>query len=136
MRCRHPSAIRGMPHRSRRRREGRDTLFVAALVLPRLRLRREKTGRISMRVPFVVLTLFATVAASSAWAQQPQAGATPFMSDKDIMALVEKAKADRKGDAPIVAEPILQLAPYKAQLEYRPGTGPAAYHEHDAELMV
>ena len=33
------------------------------------------------------------------------------MSDKDIMALVDKAKADRKGDAPIVAEPILQLAP-------------------------
>ena len=48
------------------------------------------------------------------------APASVFMSDKDIMALVDKAKADRKGDAPIVAEPILQLAPYKAQLEYRP----------------
>ncbi len=64
------------------------------------------------------------------------APASVFMSDKDIMALVDKAKADRKGDAPIVAEPILLLAPYKAQLEYRPGTAPAALHEHDAELMV
>jgi mannose-6-phosphate isomerase-like protein (cupin superfamily) len=58
------------------------------------------------------------------------------MSDKDIMGLIEKAKADRKGDAPMVAEPILLLAPYRAQLEYRPGTGPAAVHEKDAELFV
>ena len=59
-----------------------------------------------------------------------------FMSNKDIMALIEKAKADRKGDAPIVAEPILLMAPYRAQLEYRPGTSPAALHEKNAELMV
>jgi mannose-6-phosphate isomerase-like protein (cupin superfamily) len=52
------------------------------------------------------------------------------------MALVDKAKADRKGDAPLVAEPILLLAPYKAMLEYRPATAPAALHEKDAELMV
>jgi mannose-6-phosphate isomerase-like protein (cupin superfamily) len=58
------------------------------------------------------------------------------MSDKDIMGLIEKAKADRKGDAPLVAEPILLLAPYRAQLEYRPGTSPAAVHEKDAELFV
>jgi hypothetical protein len=58
------------------------------------------------------------------------------MSNKDIMGLVDKAKADRKGDAAMAAEPILLLAPYRAQLEYRPGTGPAAVHEKDAELMV
>src|ERR1044072_8962590 len=61
---------------------------------------------------------------------------THFMSHKDIMALIAKAKADRKGDAPLVPEPILQLAPYRAQLEYRPGTAPAAVHEQDAELFV
>jgi mannose-6-phosphate isomerase-like protein (cupin superfamily) len=59
-----------------------------------------------------------------------------FMSDKQIMSLVDKAKADRKGDAPLVAEPILSMAPYRAQLEYRPGTSPAAVHEKDAELMI
>jgi mannose-6-phosphate isomerase-like protein (cupin superfamily) len=59
-----------------------------------------------------------------------------FMNAKEIMGLVEKAKADRKGDAPLVAEPILSMAPYRAQLEYRPGTSPAAVHEKDAELMV
>ena len=35
-----------------------------------------------------------------------------------------------------LAVPILSLTPYRAQLEYRPGTSPAAVHEKDAELMV
>ena len=89
-----------------------------------------------MRTKLLACTLLAAVAASPVLAQQAAPPKTPFMSDKDIMALVEKAKADRRGDAPIVAEPILLLAPYKAQLEYRPGKGPAAVHEKDAELMV
>ncbi len=92
-----------------------------------------------MRAPFLAFTVLAAAAAgfaSNASAQQAAHSATPFMSDKEIMALIDKAKADRKGDAPIVAEPILQLAPYKAQLEFRPATGPAAVHEKDAELMV
>ena len=61
---------------------------------------------------------------------------TQFMSHKAIMGLIAKAKADRKGNAPMVPEPIVQLAPYKAQLEYRPGTAPAALHEKDAEFFV
>ena len=68
--------------------------------------------------------------------QAADADKTQFMRHKDIMALIAKAKADRKGDAPLVPEPILQLAPYRAQLEYRPGTAPAAVHEKDAELFV
>ena len=83
-------------------------------------------------------SLFAVlVLATNASAQQPAAPPTKtFMNNKEIMGLVEKAKADRKGDAPLVAEPILSLAPYRAQLEYRPGISPAAVHEKDAELMV
>lgn len=89
-----------------------------------------------MRASCLALMLLATVS-SNAFAQQTSPkSVTAFMSDKDIMALVEKAKADRKGDAPVVAEPILRIAPYKAQLEYRPGNAPAALHEKDAELMV
>jgi mannose-6-phosphate isomerase-like protein (cupin superfamily) len=93
-----------------------------------------------MRMQSAFTFLFASLAAvtaSSAFAQQ--AAPTPttaFMTSKDIMALVDKAKADRKGDAPTTAEPILLLAPYRAQLEYRPGHAPAALHEKDAELMV
>ena len=68
--------------------------------------------------------------------QAADGGQTQFMSHKAIMGLVAKAKADRKGNAPMVPEPILQLAPYRAQLEYRPGAAPAALHEKDAELFV
>ena len=84
----------------------------------------------------VALTLAAAVAAPVAFAQAP---ATPpmktFTSSSEVQALIEKAKADRKDNAPLVAEPILSLAPYRAQLEYRPGTSPAAVHEKDTELM-
>jgi mannose-6-phosphate isomerase-like protein (cupin superfamily) len=80
---------------------------------------------------------FAFLAAATASAvAQTAPPVTQFMSDKDIMGLIDKAKADRKGDAPLVTEPILLLAPYRAQLEYRPGTSPAAVHEKDAELFV
>jgi mannose-6-phosphate isomerase-like protein (cupin superfamily) len=90
-----------------------------------------------MRIQYWVATLFAIALAPGAVAQQAAVPpVTVFMSNKDIMALVDKAKADRKGDAPVTAEPILLLAPYRAQLEYRPGSAPAALHEKDAELMV
>jgi mannose-6-phosphate isomerase-like protein (cupin superfamily) len=89
-----------------------------------------------MRMQFLAAAFFATTA-SGALAQQAAAPlATVFMSDKDIMALVDKAKADRKGEAPVTAEPILLLAPYRAQLEYRPIGAGAAVHTEDAELMV
>ena len=86
-----------------------------------------------MRNRILALTFLAALAAPaiSRSAEPPQ-----FMSHKEIMGLVDKAKADRKGDAPLVAEPILLMAPYRAQLEYRPKTAPAALHEKDAELFV
>lgn len=90
-----------------------------------------------MRALIVAFMLIAAFAVSPAWAQSPASSLiSQFMSQKDIMALVDKAKADRKGNAPVTAEPILLLAPYRAQLEYRPMDAPAAVHEKDAELMV
>jgi mannose-6-phosphate isomerase-like protein (cupin superfamily) len=89
-----------------------------------------------MRTQFLAVTFLVTATATSALAQQAVPPARTFMNNKEIMGLVDKAKADRKGDAPLVAEPILSLAPYRAQLEYRPGISPAAVHEKDAELMV
>ena len=86
-----------------------------------------------MRAQLLALTFVAAIAASAASAQTAM---TQFMSDKDIMGLIEKAKADRKGEAPMVAEPVVQLAPYKAQIEYRVLKAPAAVHEKDAELFV
>ncbi len=68
-----------------------------------------------------------------------QGGATPvlklFSSAADVQALIEKAKSERKDNAPLVAERILSLAPYNANLEYRAAVGPAAVHEKDAEMF-
>ena len=89
-----------------------------------------------MRMQFLAFTFIVIAGTSGALAQQAAPPMTAFMNDKDIMGLIDKAKKDRKGDAPVTAEPILVLAPYRAQLEYRPGNAPAALHEKDAELMV
>jgi len=52
-----------------------------------------------------------------------------------VQQLIAKAKADRKGDAPTTSESILSLAPYRANLEYRPIPGPAAIHDTEDEVM-
>ncbi len=88
-----------------------------------------------MRTTIITLTLLAAALPALVRAAEP-ASPQMFMSKPQIMGLIDKAKADRKGDAPMVAEPILSMAPYRAQLEYRPGNAPAALHEKDAELMV
>ena len=89
-----------------------------------------------MRTRLLALTFLAAVAVPAIAQAAEPAPMRTFMNNKEIMGLIDKAKADRKGDAPLVAEPILSMAPYRAQLEYRPGTSPAAVHEKDAELMV
>ena len=89
-----------------------------------------------MRSRLFALTLLAAVAVPAIAQAAEPAPTRMFMNNKEIMGLIDKAKADRKGDAPMVAEPILLLAPYKAQLEYRPLKAPAALHEKDAELFV
>ena len=89
-----------------------------------------------MRNRIFALTLLAALAFPIVAQAAEPAPMRTFMNNKEIMGLIDKAKAERKGDAPQVAEPILQMAPYKAQLEYRPGNAPAALHEKDAELMV
>jgi mannose-6-phosphate isomerase-like protein (cupin superfamily) len=89
-----------------------------------------------MRTRLLALTFLAAVAVPAIAQAAEPAPMRTFMNNKEIMGLIDKAKADRKGDAPLVAEPILSMAPYRAQLEYRPSTAPAALHEKDAELMV
>ena len=88
-----------------------------------------------MRNRLLTLTILAALAVPAmAQAADPAAMRT-FMNSKEIMGLIDKAKADRKGDAPLVSESILSMAPYRVQLEYRPGTSPAALHEKNGELI-
>jgi mannose-6-phosphate isomerase-like protein (cupin superfamily) len=86
-----------------------------------------------MRAIAASLTL--TIAASVAWSQQPAPPTKTYSSAADVVALIAKAKAEHKDGQPIVAESILRLAPYGANLEYRSSVGPAAVHEKEAELF-
>ena len=89
-----------------------------------------------MRTRLLALTFLAAVAVPAIAQAAEPAPMRTFMSNKEIMGLIDKAKADRKGDAPLVSESILSMAPYRVQLEYRPGTSPAALHEKNGELIV
>jgi mannose-6-phosphate isomerase-like protein (cupin superfamily) len=88
----------------------------------------------------LIAAAVATAFVSAAVAPSVSAADAPammklFTAGADIPALIAKAKADRKDDAPIVFEPILALAPYAVTLEYRSLAAPASLHEKDAEIM-
>jgi mannose-6-phosphate isomerase-like protein (cupin superfamily) len=58
-----------------------------------------------------------------------------FSSAADVQALLAKAKAEHKEGQVMVSEHILSLAPYVANLEYRPIDGAVAVHEKEAEMV-
>lgn len=70
----------------------------------------------------------------------PQAPSSPklFASAPDVSALIANAKKARKPDQANFVQPILQLAPYTANLEYRAAgiNANASVHERDAEMFV
>ena len=85
-----------------------------------------------------ILTLFS----SAAIAQQPAAQNTPpaaklFAGSADMTAMIAKAKAERKPDQANFVQPIVRLAPYSANLEYRVSgvNAPASVHEREAEMF-
>jgi mannose-6-phosphate isomerase-like protein (cupin superfamily) len=93
-----------------------------------------------MRV-HVIFTVLA-LCSSAALAQQPAAqGAAPapklFAGSADVAAMMAKAKSERKPDQPNFIQPIVQLAPYTANLEYRVAgvKAPASVHEREAEMF-
>jgi quercetin dioxygenase-like cupin family protein len=83
----------------------------------------------------IVISLVLTIAACAVWAQQPAPPTKTYSSAADVAALLAKAKSEHKDGQPTVVEGILHLAPYNANLEYRTSVGPAAVHEHEAELF-
>jgi mannose-6-phosphate isomerase-like protein (cupin superfamily) len=68
-------------------------------------------------------------------AQADVATINTFSSSADVQALLAKAKAEHKEGQVMVAEHILSLAPYTANLEYRPIDGAVAVHEKEAEMV-
>ena len=78
--------------------------------------------------------------ASAAFAQQPPAPAAAaasrtMVSASEVTALVTKAKAERKDNQALLAQSMIQLAPYNVSLEYRAAVANAAVHETEAELF-
>jgi mannose-6-phosphate isomerase-like protein (cupin superfamily) len=70
-----------------------------------------------------------------AFAQAPAAPEMKtFASSADVQALIANARKIHKAE-PTITQPILSLAPYRASLEYRTATGPAAVHEKEAEMF-
>jgi mannose-6-phosphate isomerase-like protein (cupin superfamily) len=65
------------------------------------------------------------------------AAITLFKSSADVAAMIERAKTSRRPDQANFAQPILQLAPFNANLEYRVAglNAPATVHERDAEMF-
>lgn len=87
----------------------------------------------------VVLVMVVGAMALGGHAARAQATAAPklFAAAGDVRALIAKARAERKADQPNFVQPIVSLAPYNANLEYRVGglNAPASTHDKDAELF-
>ena len=83
----------------------------------------------------LALTLLAAAAMAQQQAQPTDQTMKTFSSSADVQALIAKARSERKEGQPVVAEHILQLAPYNVNLEYRASVGPAAVHEREAEMF-
>jgi mannose-6-phosphate isomerase-like protein (cupin superfamily) len=88
-----------------------------------------------MRALIVGLALL--VAPHSAFAQQPAATAAgrTMVSAADVASMIAKAKVDRKEGQALLAQSMIQLAPYNVSLESRNAVANAAIHEREAELF-
>jgi mannose-6-phosphate isomerase-like protein (cupin superfamily) len=97
-----------------------------------------------MRAHLFALALAVTGFALPACAQPAPAAAPAanqvvnlFFDGADLPAAIAKLKAARVNNQPLVTQPrLLNMPPYRVQLEYRPGTAQATVHEIDAEMMV
>jgi mannose-6-phosphate isomerase-like protein (cupin superfamily) len=86
------------------------------------------------------ITVFATaVGLTAIIAAGQQKGAPPapklFTSSAEVQELIAKSKSQHKEGQALVAQRILSLAPYNANLEYRTSVGPAAVHKNEAEMF-
>ena len=94
-------------------------------------------------ISLAVVTMIAAVAmVRQAPAQSAQGGALTsappvklYTSAADVVSLTARARSIRKDGEHNVVQPILQLAPYTTNLEYRASVGPATVHVHEAEIF-
>jgi mannose-6-phosphate isomerase-like protein (cupin superfamily) len=85
----------------------------------------------------IFMLLSSPALAQQSSAQSPAPAARLFAGSADVTAMIAKAKSERKPDQPNFVQPIVQLAPYNANLEYRVAgvNAPASVHEREAEMF-
>ena len=85
----------------------------------------------------LIFSVMLAMYSPSLFAQTP-APQKLFTSAGDLTAMIAKAKAERKADQANFSQPILQLAPYSANLEYRVAglNANASLHEREAEMFI
>jgi len=91
-----------------------------------------------MRALAIGLVLVFVLTSSMAFAQQaaPNAASSrTAVSAADVQAMIAKAKSERKEGQALLAQSMIQLAPYNVSLEYRSAVANAAVHETEAELF-
>lgn len=86
-----------------------------------------------LKTSLAALVALAVAATAPAHAQAPPDMKT-YASSADVQALIANARKIHKAE-PTIIQPILILTPYRASLEYRTATGPAAVHEKEAEVF-
>jgi mannose-6-phosphate isomerase-like protein (cupin superfamily) len=84
---------------------------------------------------FILALCGSVLIAASAAAQQPPAAADlkTIATSSDVNAIVERLKS--QPPQPLRSAPLLQLAPYTANVEYRTAVANAAIHDTEAELF-
>ena len=87
----------------------------------------------------VLIGLICATVSGTAFAQQPAApGAAvmkSFASSADVAAIIAKAKSDLKPGQPMLSQPMLRVAPFGANVEYRVAPAAASVHETEVELF-
>ena len=95
--------------------------------------------RVRIITAAVIVGTFALTAGGGTAQAQPAgaAAARLFAPSADVKAMIQRARAERKADQPNFVQPMVSLAPYTANLEYRVGdvAAPASTHDRDAELF-
>lgn len=79
------------------------------------------------------LATMALCGAHAAYSQTPDM--KTYASSAEVKALIAKAATEIKPGQPIIVQPLIHLAPYMANLEYRKSPVPPAVHITDAEFF-
>jgi len=98
-------------------------------------MRTRLTSFVLMFATAVVVAQLATKLPAQQPAKQAPQPPKTYTSAKEVVAMMAKAKSERKQDQANFIQGLLRLAPYTANLEYRAVVGPAAVHEKEAEVF-